>query len=405
MAIEGISGFGGGVSVIKAQRSPSRTQASRETTMGLVSRFRGQKVVDSLTSGLDFSGVDDQAPHESLLARQGTLSSTLGKAAATLDLQSLFNPFANLPQVESSSKLTTNLKEAKFDLSNGLERYNAEQVAALIDTENTVENLQNQLNITAEAVDQAQEALRNLGFDSNGHAYVMMSNSFFAAGKPLKPEQSKTDEFNKLLESHTFVMNPEEMATLKESLTPHQASLTDRNWGHLFSGDMRMYRIYADILGLMHDHPMMVAPYGITPARQKSGEMIYRAPLLGNQNQQGQLSMERMSALGVLAAWRWLSTWSKERFGEQSIEMYVMEIEVIPIAEIQSDFSAVAQQPSMQRIEEMLRHMRNFGKDTLKMDTLIHDSRGNLVAIVRTKFGVFSSNKSKRRKLHAASLT
>ncbi len=400
--IDSVGGLGGGVSVIKVRSSQPRSSSE---TPRLVSRFQGQKVVDGLTSSLDFSGIDDQSPHESLLERYGqSLSTSLGKASAILDLQGLLNPFANLPEAQSSSHLA-NLKEAKFDLSSGLERYSAEQVAALIGEDNTIADLQKQLGISAEEVGLAQEALRNLGFDINGHQFLPINKDFFAGGKPLKPEQSNSDEFSKLLEASSFSMSSEEMQVLQQSLAPHQAALTDRDWGHLFGGDLRMYRIYTDTLGIMYNHPMLVAPYGITPARQKSGEIIFRAPLLGNQNLQGQLSMERMTALGVLAAWRWLSNWSKERFGEQSIDMYGMEIEVIPIAEIHSDFSAVAQQPSMQRIEEMLRHMRNFGKDTLKMDTLIYDSRGNLVAIVRTKFGVFSRNKSRRRALHAASLT
>jgi hypothetical protein len=49
--------------------------------------------------------------------------------------------------------------------------------------------------------------------------------------------------------------------------------------------------------------------------------------------------------------------------------------------------------------------MRNFGKDTLKMDIFIYDSNGRLVAIVRTKYGVFATNKRSRRVLRAASLT
>lgn len=402
-AIGGIDGNGGrGVSVLRVRSSTnSLSKPVAEQSSRLVSRFQG-KAVDGLMSNLDLAKVDDQAPHESLFRYGQSASSLTG--ASTLDLQAVLNPFANLPATKTTPHFSS-LTAAQFDLPTGLERYDAAQVADLMDPDYSETELQRQLNISADELRETQEGLRQLGFDLNGHKQIPMNMQFFSAGKPLKPEQYKPDEFNQLLESSSFYMNPDEMAELDEALSARQPSLTDRNWGHLFSGNERMYRFYADTLGLSRSHPTLVAPYGITPARQKNGDIIYRAPLLGNQNQLGQLSMERMTALGVLAAWRWFSNWTKERFGEQAIEMYGMEIEVIPIAEVHSDFSAIAQQPSLQRIEEMLRHMRNFGKDTLKMDTMIYDSRGVLVAVVRTKFGVFSSSKSKRRSLHAASLT
>ena len=66
--IDGVSGLGGGVSVIKVRSSQS--QPTRESP-SLVGRFQGQKVMERLTSHLDFSGVDDQAHPESLLERFG----------------------------------------------------------------------------------------------------------------------------------------------------------------------------------------------------------------------------------------------------------------------------------------------------------------------------------------------
>lgn len=400
--IDGVSGLGGGVSVIRVRSSQS--QPTREAPI-LVGRFQGQKVVDRLTSSLDFSGVDDQAPAESLLERYGQSLSTsfVNKSAASFDLHSVLNPFANLPQAQPSPQLA-NLKEAQFDSSSELDRFNAEQVLALLQEDTPVAELQKNLGASLDEIIQAQDALRSIGFNSEDNLFPM-NKDFFAAGKPLKPEQSQSDEFDTLLSANRYNISPADLLALQEAVKSAQLSLNDRAWEKLSTGEQPVYRFSPQDLGALHDRPMLVAPYGITPARQKNGDIIYRAPLLGNQNAQGQLSPERMTALAVYAAWRWLSTWSKERFGEQSIDLYNMEIEVIPIAEIDSDFSAVAQQPSMQRVEEMLRHMRNFGKDTLKMDVFIYDSRGKLVAIVRTKYGVFATNKKKRRVLRAASLT
>jgi hypothetical protein len=400
--IDGVSGLGGGVSVIKVRSSQS--QPTREAPT-LVSRFQGQKVVDRLTSNLDFSVVDDRASAESLLERYSQPFSTsfVSKTPASFDLQSVLNPFANLPQSQPSSQLA-NLKEAKFDLSTGLDRFSAEQVVALLQEDTPVADLQKSLGVSLDEIIQAQDALRSIGFDNENQLFPM-NKDFFAAGKPLKPDQSKSDGFEALLSANRYNISPADLLALQESVNHAQMSLSDRAWERLSTGEQPIYRFSPKDLESVHDRPMMIAPYGITPARQKNGEIIYRAPLLGNQNAQGQLSPERMTALAIYAAWRWLSTWSKERFGEQSVDLYNMEIEVIPIAEIDSDFSAVAQQPSMQRVEEMLRHMRNFGKDTLKMDIFIYDSNGRLVAIVRTKYGVFATNKRSRRVLRAASLT
>ncbi len=266
-------------------------------------------------------------------------------------------------QLVEQGTLLNALNRAQFDAtSSQLERLDMSQIQLLLDPNRSTQELQEALGLSSIAIRQAQEALGRLGLQDARQA-VELTQAFFKAGQNTAQTQ------------HMGGKTPENL---------------DRNWGHLYSGEKRIHRFFFNAFGLSREAPTMNIPFGTSRTVQPDGQFEYRAPLMGNQAMmlKGMIQPERLLGLGILASWRYLSNWTAERFGDRHVNIFGVEVEVEPVTEVYTDFSALNEEPDKDTAEAFQRHMLNYGKDTIRLKSKLHDSHGNVVAYVTTKFAV-----------------
>ncbi len=146
-------------------------------------------------------------------------------------------------------------------------------------------------------------------------------------------------------------------------------------------------RIYGNALTLS-------TPYGVHLAYEDSQVVMLRAPLDQNLliGVTGKVPIDRIATLGVMAAWRWLSNWTSDRFEQDTLKLYLADYEVVMASAAQTDFAAIARNPDDEQWERVMRYLKKNGKGEFEMEVELLDGNGQVIAYINPRFGVLVQN-------------